>query len=83
MMLQRRERQATLKLLDVVCLRADASESVSSPWGGRVAAGSLGTIVEELDDGYFLVEFDTKDGEPGNILTLPAEALALHWASPA
>jgi hypothetical protein len=83
MMLQRRERLARLKLLDVVRLKANASQPVSSPWGGHVAAGSLGTIVDELSDGSFLVEFDSDGNEPGNVLTLPSEALTLHWSSPA
>lgn len=81
-MLQKRERPVErLKLLDVVKLKSDTVEPGSPPWGGSVAAGSLGAIVEELKDGFYLVEFGGEDSEP-TILTLPENSVILEWSAP-
>ena len=73
---------ARLKLLDVVELRYEVTEPGSPPWGGSVAAGALGTIVEELRNDVYLVEFDAEGTDPA-ILTLPGQALTLNWSAPA
>jgi hypothetical protein len=83
LMLQKKERaDSRLKLFDVIELRFDASEPASPPWGGRVAAGALGTIVEELANDFYLVEFDGDGTEEPAVMTLPARALSLHWSAP-
>lgn len=82
MMLQKRERPVEqLKLFDIVKLKSDVSEAGSPPWGGSVAAGALGAIVEELRNSFYLVEFGEEDSEP-TILTLPSDMLILEWSAP-
>lgn len=81
-MLRKQERPIErLKLFDVVKLKFDVVEAGSPPWGGSVAAGALGAVVEELKDGFYLVEFGGEDSEP-IILTLPSHSLQLEWSAP-
>jgi hypothetical protein len=76
MMLKKKETaEHRLKLLDTVELRIDAVESGVPPFGGSVAAGTLGTVVDELRDNFYLVEFGTEKDEEPAILTLHASAL--------
>ncbi len=57
-----------LKLLDTIALAAD--------WPAKaLARGQVGTIVEELGDGLFEVEFATENGEAYAFAALPAAAL--------
>jgi hypothetical protein len=59
---------ASLDLLDAVALLLD------KPDDGLVQ-GQVGTIVEVLQDGQFLVEFSDDRGEAYAIIPLPAQAL--------
>jgi len=62
--------QRQLKLLDVVAV-AD-NHSIPS-----VAVGAIGTIVDELDHDFLLVEFADKQGRATSIEPIPAKDLAL------
>lgn len=82
-MLRKKERFDTRpKLLDVVELLADASEPACEPWGGSVRAGALGTVVEVLEDGFYMVEFGGEGAGTPSILTLPAHSVVLHEPAP-
>lgn len=59
------------KLFDVV-------ELVSAPVGGTVQVGAIGTVVEELRDDVYLVEFCDEQGRAVAIEAVPASSLALH-----
>jgi Domain of unknown function (DUF4926) len=60
-------------LLDVVALRADVP-------GEGLARGQVGTVVEQLDDKVFLVEFSDDQGRAYAVAPCPrAELLVLHY----
>jgi Domain of unknown function (DUF4926) len=56
------------KLLDVVALLTDISDD-------KVQAGQVGTIVEELADGVFEVEFSDKQGRTIAMCAVEADKL--------
>jgi hypothetical protein len=55
-----------IELLDVVALLFPA---------GEMPVGAVGTVVEVLESGWFIVEFITDDGETVALETLPADRL--------
>jgi len=55
-----------IELLDVVALLSPA---------GELPVGAVGTVVETLDSGWFIVEFINDDGETVALETLPADRL--------
>jgi Domain of unknown function (DUF4926) len=60
-------------VLDVVALLSDLSAE-------RLARGQVGTIVEQLDDRTFLVEFSDDQGRAYAVAPCPrAELLVLHY----
>jgi uncharacterized protein DUF4926 len=60
-------------VLDVVALLTDLSAE-------RLARGQVGTIVEQLDDSTFLVEFSDDQGRAYSVAPCPrAELLVLHY----
>ena len=60
--------KSTLSLLDVVALLADLPDD-------KVQAGQVGTIVEELADGVFEVEFADKQGRTIAMCAVEADKL--------
>lgn len=62
--------EATLKLLDVVALLKAIPEE-------KLVKGQVGTIVEELEEGVYEVEFADKQGRTIASLTLTAKDLML------
>lgn len=67
------DQNTPLKLLDVVALLQDIPEE-------KLARGQVGTIVEELDDHAFEVEFADKEGRTITSLALNAnELMALKF----
>lgn len=63
---------AAINVLDVVALLVDMPEH-------GLVRGQVGTVVEQLDDGVFEVEFSDDDGRSYAELALRAEALlVLH-----
>lgn len=58
------------KLFDVVELLSDRKVS-------GVAAGAIGTIVEELPGHFYIVEFSDAEGKALAVATLPASDLAI------
>ena len=56
------------KLYDVVAVRRDIEEQ-------KVRAGYVGTVVEVLEEGVYLVEFSDKQGRTLLLPTLPTDAL--------
>jgi hypothetical protein len=61
-------------MLDLVSLLVDVPEH-------GLARGNLGTVVEELGDGFFEVEFSDDSGRTCAELALSAAALQLHHRS--
>jgi len=59
-----------LKLLDVVALLKDMPEE-------RLVKGQVGTVVEELDEGVYEIEFADKQGKTIATLALTNEDLML------
>lgn len=68
MMKNKTGQNTPLKLLDVVALLQDIPEE-------KLTRGQVGTIVEELDDHTFEVEFADKKGRTMNSLALIADEL--------
>ena len=63
-----------LKILDVVALLEDLPEQ-------QLIAGQVGTLVEELADGVFQVEFSDDEGRTYAMVALRANQLIhLHYA---
>ena len=63
-----------LKTLDVVALLEDLPEQ-------QLIAGQVGTLVEELADGVFQVEFSDDEGRTYAMVALRADQLIhLHYA---
>ena len=60
----------SLKLLDTVALLKDMRDE-------RLVKGQVGTIVEELDEGVYEVEFADKQGRTITSLAITAEELML------
>jgi hypothetical protein len=59
-------------VLDVVALRTDVPEQ-------RLTRGSVGTIVDEIDDEVVLVEFSDDDGRPYAVAACQrSDLLTLH-----
>ena len=68
-----RARDGGPSLLDVVALLSDVPAQ-------RLARGQVGTIVEELDDESFLVEFSDDQGRAYALAPCPrTELLVLHY----
>lgn len=65
-----------IKLLDVVALTENLPEH-------KVVRGQVGTVVEILDSGVFIVEFSDNNGEAYAILTLKADQLMVLRYEPA
>lgn len=57
-----------MKILDVVATLREYPEL-------HIGRGQVGTIIEELDDGYVLVEFANLDGVAYAISPIPVEQL--------
>ncbi len=62
--------EAPMKLLDIVALLKDMPDD-------KLLKGQVGTIVEELDEGVYEVEFADKQGRTIASLTLTVEELML------
>jgi hypothetical protein len=63
----------TPSVLDVVALLTDLPAA-------RLARGQVGTVVEQLDDTTFLIEFSDDQGRAYAIAPCPrAELLVLHY----
>ena len=63
-----------LKILDVVALLEDLPEQ-------QLIAGQVGTLVEELADGVFQVEFNDDEGRTYAMVALRTDQLIhLHYA---
>jgi hypothetical protein len=63
------------KLFDVVALLDDVSEK-------KLIKGQVGTLVEELEEGVFEVEFSDDNGITYALIPLPVERLLLlHYNS--
>ena len=62
--------KASLKLLDTVALLKEIPDA-------KLVKGQVGTIVEELDEGAYEVEFTNKRGETIASLALTNEKLML------
>ena len=73
MTMKRRPRNEAPSLLDVVALLADLPAQ-------SLARGQVGTIVEQLDDKTWLVEFSDDDGRAYAVAQCPAaDLLVLHY----
>jgi hypothetical protein len=59
------------KLFDVVGLLSDSKAA-------GIAAGAIGTIVEELPGHFYIVEFTDADGKALAVATLPASDLTIQ-----
>ena len=70
-MLKPKSMQA-FKILDVVALLNDVPEK-------KLSKGQVGTIVEQLDDNIFEVEFTNKNGETLTIESFQGSDLMLHF----
>ncbi len=71
-MLKRKSMQA-FKTLDVVALLNDVPEK-------KLSKGQVGTIVEQLDDNIFEVEFTNKNGETLTIESFKgSDLMLLHF----
>jgi len=71
--MKNRHNSASLQLLDVVALLKDIPAE-------KLVKGQVGTIVEELDEDVFEVEFANRQGE--TIASLPlnsADLMLLHF----
>jgi biotin operon repressor len=63
----------TIKLLDVVVLAEDLPER-------GLSRGQVGTVIENLDEDAFLVEFSDDDGRTYAMLPLlTAQLIVLHY----
>ncbi len=62
--------RSSLKLLDVVALLKDVPDE-------KLVKGQVGTIVEDLDEGIYEVEFADKQGRTIASLTLATKDLML------
>ena len=67
---------SAVNLLDPVALLDDRPEL-------GLARGQLGTVVEQLADGMFEVEFDDQEGRTYAFAALPAATLLVLRTSPA
>ena len=70
---KKQAKRETPSVLDVVALLTDLPAE-------RLARGQVGTVVEQLDDSTFLVEFSDDQGRAYAIAPCPrAELLILHY----
>jgi hypothetical protein len=70
---KKQAKSETPSVLDVVALLTDLPAK-------RLARGQVGTIVEQLDDTTFLIEFSDDQGRAYAIAPCPrAELLVLHY----
>lgn len=70
---KKQAKSETPSVLDVVALLTDLPAE-------RLARGQVGTIVEQLDDTTFLIEFSDDQGRAYAIAPCPrAELLVLHY----
>ncbi|MDF0554258.1 DUF4926 domain-containing protein [Kamptonema sp. UHCC 0994] len=67
--------QTEIKLLDVVALTEDLPDK-------KVYRGQVGTIVELLAEGVFLVEFSDNQGHTYAMLSLKSEQLMVLYDEP-